>query len=246
MKIQRLLAGVSSILFLSIVMGAQSAPQPAQSTPAQSPPAAPGGNASAANAGIESVKPLIKATDEEWKVIGPKLQAVVTARQTVMTYTAPAGRGGFFGGAGFPNFGGTGSLDGPVADSQGRGGRGGRGRGPGGPGGFDPANFPGREGFDPAAFAAGFAGRGGPGGPGGGGPAGDFGGGNNVVSTALAELKTALADSTSTPEQIKAKVAAVRSARQKAAADLTTAQKNLLKLLTADQEVTLLSLGYLD
>jgi hypothetical protein len=157
-----------------------------------------------------------------------------------MTYTTPAaGRGGFFGGAGFPNFGGGDSLDGPIADSQGRGGRG---RGPGGPGGFAPANFPGREGFDPAAFAAVF----GRGGPGGGGPAGDFGGGNNVVSAALAELKTALAESTSTPEQITAKVAAVRRARQTAAADLTTAQKNLLKLLTADQEVTLLSLGYLD
>jgi hypothetical protein len=238
------LATISSALFLSIAMSAQSAREPSQSARGQSPQAAPAGAAPAANAGIESVKPLIKATDEEWKVIGPKLQAVVTARQAVMTYTAPAaGRGGFFGGAGFPNFGGTDSLDGPIADSQGPGGRGGRGRGPGGPGGFDPANFPGREGFDPAAFAAAFAGRGG---PGGGGPPGDFGGGNNVVSTALAELKTALAESTSTPEQIKAKVAAVRSARQKAAADLTTAQKNLRKLLTPDQEVTLLSLGYVD
>ena len=242
-----LLAGISSVLFFSMAMSAQTAREPSQSTPGQSPQPAPAGAAPAASAGIESVKPLIKATDEEWRVIGPKLQAVVTARQAVMTYTAPAaGRGGF-GGAGFPNFGGTDSFAGPVADSQGfSGGRGGRGRGPGGPGaqaGFDPANFPGREGFDPATFAAAFAGRGG---PGGGGPPADFGGGNNVVSTALAELKTVLAESTSTPEQIKAKVAAVRSARQKAAADLTTAQKNLLRLLTADQEVTLLSLGYLD
>ena len=207
-----LLAGISSVLFFSMAMSAQPAREPSQSAPGQSPQPAPAGVPPAANVGIESVKPLIKATDEEWKVIGPKLQAVVTARQAVMTYTAPAaGRGGF-GGAGFPNFGGTDSLAGPVADSQGfGGGRGGRGRGPGG-----------------------------------GGPPADFGGGNNVVSTALAELKTVLAESTSTPEQIKAKVAAVRSARQKAAADLTTAQKNLLRLLTADQEVTLLSLGYLD
>jgi hypothetical protein len=249
-----LFTGISSALFLSMTLIAQPAPQPSQSTPAQSPPAGPGGSAPAAT-GIESVKPLIKATDEEWKVIGPKLQAVVTARQTVMTYTVPTtGRGGF-GGGGFPNFG-TDSLAGPVGDSPGfsggRGRRGGFPGGPGAPGAFDPANFAGgpggpdgaggRAGFDPAAMAALFAGRGG---PGGGGPGG-FGGGNNVVSTALAELKTALADSTSTPEQIKAKLAAVRSARAKAAGDLAAAQKNLRQLLTADQDVTLVSLGYLD
>ena len=72
------------------------------------------------------------------------------------------------------------------------------------------------------------------------------GGNNNAVGTALAELTTALADTTSTPEQIKAKLAAVRNARQKAAADLAAAQKALLPLLTADQEATLVSLGYLD
>ena len=60
------------------------------------------------------------------------------------------------------------------------------------------------------------------------------------------ELKTALADTSSTPEQVKAKLDAVRSARQKAAADLATALKNLLPLLTADQEAILASLGYID
>ena len=183
---------------------------------------------------MESVKLLIKATDEEWKVIGPKLQAVVAARQAVMTYTANAfGRGGFGGPGDF----GADSLNGPVADSPGFGGRFGRGGGPGGPEGGR-----GREGFDPAAFAAMAAARGGPG-PGG---PGGFGGVSNAVSTALAELKTALADPTSSPVQLKTKLAAVRSARQKAALDLATAQKNLLRLLTADQEATLVSLGYID
>ena len=260
-----LLTGVSAALLLSLAAIAQPAPEQAQPMPGQvgARPAGPGGNAPAANAGIDSVKPLIKSTDEEWKVIGPKLQAVVTARQAVVTYTAAGtgggGFGGFGGGGGFPNFG-TDSFAGPAEDGPGFGGRGGRG-GPGGPGGGD-----GRGGFDPAMAAA-FAGRGGPGGadgaagrggfdpaafagrggPGGGAPGG-FGGNNNnnAVGTALAELKTALAEPTTTPEQAKAKLAAVRSARQKAVRDLATAQKNLLPLLTADQEATLVSLGYLD
>ena len=66
------------------------------------------------------------------------------------------------------------------------------------------------------------------------------------MSTALAELTTAIADTTSTPEQIKTKVEAVRTARQKAVSDLATAQKALLPLLTADQEALLVSLGYID
>jgi len=108
------------------------------------------------------------------------------------------------------------------------------------PPGFDPANpaagrgFP--PGFDPAAMAAMGGGRGGPGG---------FGP-DNAVSSALAELKKAVDDPTTPPAQIKDKLAAVRSARQRAAADLAIAQKALLALLTADQEVILVSLGYLD
>jgi hypothetical protein len=211
---RQLFAGISSILFLAITLIAQSTPP-------------------TANAGSESLQSLIKATDEEWKVINPRLQAVVTARQAVMTYTATnQGRGGFGGG---PNFG-SDSFAGP-GDGMGGGRGGGRGGfgGPGGPGGPD--------------FGGGGGGRGGRGGgPGGfGGPGGPGGGnGNNAVGTALAELKTALADASSTPEQIKARLEAVRNARRKAAADLASAQKNLLPLLAPDQEATLVSLGYLD
>ena len=258
MKIQRptndanraWLAGTCALLSFPILMIAQPASQPAPATPGTAPQAGAGAKAPApANGGIESVKALIKATDEEWKVIGPKLQALVAARQTVTTYTTPAaGRGGF-GGPGFPNFG-TDSFAGPT--NEGRGGRGGRGGFPPGfdpanpaagrgvPPGFDPSNptagrgFP--PGFDPAAMPA--MGRG-PGGPGG------FGA-DNPVSSALAELKKAVDDPTTPPAQVKDKLAAVRSARQRAAADLATAQKALLALLTADQEVILVSLGYLD
>jgi hypothetical protein len=216
------LAVISSVLLLSIGLIAQRGPEPA---PARPP----------ASAGLESVKPLIKATDEEWKVIGPRLQSVVTARQAVMTYAANT-----FGQGGPLDFG-TDSFNGPSADGPGfNGGLFGRGGGaPGGaPGGADGGR--GREGgFDPAIFAALAAG-------GRGGPGGAAAIVNNAVGAALAELKATLAEPTSTPEQVKAKLAAVRSARQKAVADLATAQQNLLRLLTADQEATLVSLGYLD
>jgi septal ring factor EnvC (AmiA/AmiB activator) len=63
---------------------------------------------------------------------------------------------------------------------------------------------------------------------------------------AMADLQTALADAKTTPDQIKEKVAAVRAARQKARAELEAAQKDLLELLTSDQEAVLVSLGFLD
>jgi len=226
---KRLLAGTFPILFLAITLWGQP------------PQAAPGGDTAAANAGSDGVQSQLKATDEEWKVINPRLQAVVAARQAATTYTAtPAGRGGFGGG---PNFG-TDSFAGPGNGMGG--GRGGRGGGPGGPGGFGGPDGPGGPGG--GNFGGGGGGRGGRGGgqPFG-GPAG-FGGGNanNAVSAALADLKTAMADASSTPEQIKAKVAAVRTARERAVADLAAAQKNLLPLLSASQEATLVSLGYID
>jgi hypothetical protein len=245
-----ILTATSTMLFLALNMIAQSAQQP---TPAQTPQAGTGGNAPAANVANVNVQAQIKATDEEWRVINPRLQAVITARQAVMTYTASAGGRGGFGFGGGSNFG-TDSFDGPGNGMGGGRGRGGGFGGPGGPNGFGgpPNGFGGPGGPN---------GQGGPGGPnaqgdpngqgrqagrGGQGGRGGPGGGNNAVSTALAELTTALADTTSTPEQIKAKLAAVRAARQRATGDLAAAQKALLPLLTADQEATLVSLGYLD
>jgi Spy/CpxP family protein refolding chaperone len=144
-----------------------------------------GGGFAAANR-LEDVKKQLGATDEEWKVIGPKLQKVTAARQALL-----AGPG-----AGGPQFA-MGGFGGPF---------GGGGR------------------------------------PGGGPPAG----GSSVISQAQADLKTVLDDPKHTPAEVREKVAAVRKARQKARGDLDAAQKDLLEMLTAEQEAVLVSLGYLD
>lgn len=67
-----------------------------------------------------------------------------------------------------------------------------------------------------------------------------------AVMQKLAELQTTLADPNATSEQLKEKMTAVRSARQKARVELVAARKDLLQLLTLDQEATLVSLDYLD
>jgi hypothetical protein len=66
------------------------------------------------------------------------------------------------------------------------------------------------------------------------------------ISQVQSDLQGALADPKTTADEIQDKVAALRNARQKAKADLDAAQKDLLELLTADQEAILVSLGYLD
>jgi len=63
---------------------------------------------------------------------------------------------------------------------------------------------------------------------------------------ALGDLQASLADPKTSPDLLKEKVAGVRAARQKARAELETAQKELLELLTVDQEAVLVSMGYLD
>ena len=55
-----------------------------------------------------------------------------------------------------------------------------------------------------------------------------------------------MADANHTPEQLKERVSAVRSARQKARAELEAAQDDLRQLLTSDQEALPIALGYLD
>jgi hypothetical protein len=126
---------------------------------------------------IEDVKKQINATDEEWKVIRPKLQKVVTARQ-VLTAAIPT------------------------------------------------ANF----GFGGPPFGGGF-----------GGPMG-----SNIITQAQADLKAVLDDPKHSTEEVKEKIAAVRKARDKARADVDTAQKDVLQMVTAAQEAVLISLGYLE
>ncbi|MGB2809818.1 MAG: hypothetical protein WBC22_18915 [Sedimentisphaerales bacterium] len=51
---------------------------------------------------------------------------------------------------------------------------------------------------------------------------------------------------TAKPEQIKAKLAALRTAKEKANKDLATAQKELKQKLTVKQEAILVLSGYLN
>jgi hypothetical protein len=220
---------------------------------------------------LAGVQSRIAATDEEWKVIGPMLQRVSAARRTaeagydadlaVANENAPAPGGDVF----RPREG----FDGP----RGRGGFGEFAQRPDGAqppatrpttnpadaNGFRPPRGGGRGGFDGPGGRGGFGG-GGPGGGGGrgafmgggpgGGPGGPGGPGgfgrSNPVTAALADLKTTLADKTATPQQVREKVDAVRTARAKAIADLEAAQNELCELLTTDQQAVLVSERLLD
>ena len=64
--------------------------------------------------------------------------------------------------------------------------------------------------------------------------------------TAINSLQTTLTSTQPDPAEVKAKLAAVRSVRQKARRDLDAAQKDLLPLLTTDQEAVLVAQGILD
>jgi hypothetical protein len=147
---------------------------------------APASGISSANTGFDGIKTQLHATDEEWKIISPALQSVITLRQTANEGLSGAqggtGLGGMMGGFG-GGFGGPGGGD-SFSDPGNRGGRGGGGGfGGGDAGGFgggDPAGFGGGGpggfgGGDPGGFGGG--GRGGRGGRGGGGGGGGFGGG---------------------------------------------------------------------
>jgi hypothetical protein len=195
--------------------------------------AGPGSEAASAGAsGLDSVKSRIHASDEEWKVIGPCLEAVITARQ-IANYSlnnasgtqadSGAGRNGRRGrgaGAGRDSFE---SLDSGFGGSAGRGGRGGAGGGGSGAGPVSNATSGAPSVATPGTLVA-----------------------DNPVGLALVELENAVANTNAPPQDIKEKVAAVRSAREKAKADLALAQKKLRLLLTPSQEAVLASLGYLD
>jgi len=103
-------------------------------------------------------------------------------------------------------------------------------------------------------FGGGFGGRG-PGGGGGGGNAGgnaggggggDRGGRGRGGSEESQALRTALESESTSPDDIKAKLAAVREQRKKAAAELAAARAELLKVVTVRQEAVLVSMGMLE
>lgn len=86
-------------------------------------------------------------------------------------------------------------------------------------------------------------------GPGGlGGPGGQAGPdqASNPIAVAMHDLQQTLSNKDATPEQIKAKVQAVRDAKTKAREELVAAQKELLEVLAPREEAVLISMGLLD
>ena len=65
----------------------------------------------------------------------------------------------------------------------------------------------------------------------------------NSVQILLTDLQTLLADKGTTDQQLREKLATVRAAREKARRDLDAAQKELMPLLTIDQQAVLVDLG---
>ena len=67
-----------------------------------------------------------------------------------------------------------------------------------------------------------------------------------TLAQALTDLQKAVADPDSSEKQLKEQMAMVRAARQKAKAEALAAQKDLLQLLTTEQEATLVGMGVMD
>jgi Spy/CpxP family protein refolding chaperone len=68
----------------------------------------------------------------------------------------------------------------------------------------------------------------------------------SAVETAAKDLQTTLADKSATPDDIKAKLTALRTAKTTAKATLAKAQDDLRELLTARQEAVLVGFGMLE
>jgi hypothetical protein len=219
-----LFAGALSILAISLMALAQPAMAGAVS---MSEPTQAGAS------GLDSIKGRIRASDEEWKVIGPCLEAVIAARRTA-DYSLAAGSGaqadfgagrngrrGRGGGMGRDSFENPDSLSGGAAGRTARDTRGGRES-------SAPTPVAGTTNRAPVVATP------------------DTIVADNPVALAIISLENALANTNAAPEEIKEKLAAVAGAKEKAKADLAKAQKNLRLLLTPTQQAVLASLGYLD
>jgi hypothetical protein len=73
-----------------------------------------------------------------------------------------------------------------------------------------------------------------------------MGGQNNPVSRALNDLKSAAGETHPTKEQLNDLITAVRTARQTARAEFNSAQDDLRKQVTPQQEAMLIGLGYME
>lgn len=141
----------------------------------------------------QRMKDQLGCTDDEWKVLGPRLTKVMTLRRQT------SGAGGM--GRMFAGRRGQGGRPGEAQDSQ-----------------------------DASRRR----------------PRGPFGGEPTAVDTAGEALQTTLANAAATPDEIKAKLTALRAAREKAKQELATAQKQLKDVLTLRQEAQLVMMGMLD
>jgi hypothetical protein len=128
---------------------------------------------------MNQIKEQLASPDDEWKLIQPKLEKVLTAQRE-------------------------------TRSSRGFGNRGGRTRG-GNNGDNQNNNQP-----------------------------------QSPVAQASEDLRKAVEDKSTPPEELTKKIATLREAREKAKADLAAAQKDLRELLSARQEATLISNGILD
>jgi Spy/CpxP family protein refolding chaperone len=198
-------ASLLTLVALALLVWGQSAggeAAPAGAGPDSPPPRSGRGFGPRRGGGfLDDVKAQIRASDEEWKVIGPKLRDLILLRQIIE------------GGAGFGFDSRPGGFPEPGGPERGGGPRGG---GFGGP----PSEGPGSAGSGGADFAP--------------------------LIQARADLRTALDDPKTSPDAVREAVAAVRQARRKARAALADAGKDLLELLTVDQEAMLVALGHLD
>ena len=68
----------------------------------------------------------------------------------------------------------------------------------------------------------------------------------SAVAKAEQELRTTLENKAATPDEIKAKVTALRDAREKAKKELTTSKEALREMLTPRQEAQLVLMGILE
>lgn len=166
---------------------------------------------------MDRLKEAISASDDEWKVIQPRIEKV----QDLQRQTGGRGPGMFLGPPpGGP--GGPGGADNANAPQAGRDNAGGP--GPGGP----PPGGPDRV----------FLGPGGPGGPGGQTP--------SEVQQKQMDLRETLQAQDASPDEVKAKVTALREARARAKAQLAQAQEELRGVLSLRQEAVLVTFGMLE
>jgi hypothetical protein len=197
--------------------------------------AAPVAPARAQVEGSTALQSQLRATDEEWSILLPKLVHIAALRDEVDATAGGStdGRPAFMRQIFDSPLGGT-SMDVPVMPNSGI-------RNVvtalgliGRP--FDPSKAPGagKETVDNGKRAArGFGDR-------------MRTGGGNSVQTLLNDLKTLLDNKETTDAQLRDKLAEVRANRATAVRDLAAAEADVLPLLTTDQTVVLVNLGYLD